>query len=61
MFSIFPKKISDFYTSGVPKDIYCYRVCSLPVCLSVCLSVLCSLFSVRIRMAMYAKVIDGFS
>ena len=52
-----------FYMSGVPKDIFIcpeFRrtyiaigsVCSL---FSVCL------FSVRTRMAIYAKVIDGFS
>ena len=41
-----------FYMSGVPKDIYCYRVCLF--------SVLCSL-SVRTRMAIYAKVVVRFS
>ena len=78
-----------FYMSGVPKEIYCYRVNSFflfrshrnffwvrfrPLgvrnsntiflrlfVLRSLFSVLYSLFSVRTRIAMYAKVIDGFS
>ena len=37
-----PIPILAFYMSGVPKDIYCYRVCSLSVCSRYALKWLCT-------------------